>query len=74
MIKELKDIVDLIGQCPEHVQRNAAQALSTELQQHEDWISCGRPDRQTWLKIRVERAANRSNDHWPPKNRWSGVN
>jgi hypothetical protein len=58
MIKELQDVVDLIAQCPEHVQRNAAQALSIELQQHEDWVSLGCPDKRKYVSIKLQRAAD----------------
>ena len=66
MLKELREIVELIAQCPEHVQRNAAQALSIELQQHEDWVSLGWPDRRTYAAIKMQRVADRLKQ-WPQK-------
>ena len=65
MIKELQDIAELMAQCPDHVQRNAAQALSNELQQHEEWVSCGCPDSATWTKMQMQRVADRLKE--PPK-------
>lgn len=66
MIKELRDVVELIAQCPEHVQRNAAQALSIELAQYEDWVSLGCPDSQTYAAIKMRRVADGLKE-WPPK-------
>lgn len=71
MLKELQDIVDLIAQCPEHVQRNAAQALSIELAQHEDWVSLGCPDKRTYAAIKMKRVTDGIRE-WPPKKPWFG--
>lgn len=59
MLRELCDLVDLIAQCPEHVQKRAARALSSELQAYEDWVSLGCPDERTYRLIRMQRVADR---------------
>lgn len=66
MLKELRDIVKLIAECPDHMQRNAARVLSIELQQYEDWVSLGRPDDRTYDAIKMKRLACRPKD-WPSK-------
>lgn len=54
MLKEFRDIIDLIAQCPEDFQRDAAKSLSIQLAQHEDWLSLGCPDRDTYSRIKLD--------------------
>jgi hypothetical protein len=55
VLKELEDVMKLVAECEEEWQRKAVEALIAIVDEHEDWVSTGRPETGRWQLMKFVR-------------------
>jgi hypothetical protein len=62
MLKELEDAMVLVGQQDEKFQRKVLAKVMKVLDEEEDWVSHGSPDKKAWMLIKYARDPKNTGD------------